>query len=226
MLEHLVAGTDVSGRSAFSVSHRGDDGSWLELLADGLTFDCRGLAPGNGMELPGPGPTVGMASFPGGEVVDLVPGPHLAQSAGLVPVLRVVAGLGAKLATLPGVRAVIWTPAGSWVEPSIYIRAVEDWLAGGAFPALALTALERLENGAIVSRGLGLIVGQELRLEPDHRVSAADLARIAVRLIHDLVLHGAVRQDSEFFGPADEQLLAVPVRGGGELRVMLRTGSS
>jgi hypothetical protein len=141
-------------------------------------------------------------------------------------VLRILAGLGAKLAGLPGVRAIIWTPAGSWVEPSIYIRAVGDWLAGGAFPALALTALERLENGAIVSRGLSLIVGQELRLEPDRRVSAAELGRIAVRLIHDLVLHGAVERDSEFSGPAGETLLAVPVRGGGELRVMLRTGGS
>lgn len=208
------------------MTHRDPDGSWAELLASGLTFDCRGLAPGPGTDLPPAGPAVGLPILPTGEVLDLAPGPHLAEAAGLVPVLRGLAGLGARLAGLPGVQAVIWTPGGSWVEPVVFRRAVADWLGGGAFPALALTAIERVDDGAMISRGLALIAGQELRLEPDRPIPAAALARIAVRLIHDLVLHGPIAQEEQLTGPDGETLRLVPVRNRVELRVLVRPTSA
>jgi hypothetical protein len=99
-------------------------------------------------------------------------------------------------------------------------------LGGGVFPALALTAIEREDNGAMVSRGLALIAGQELRLEPDRRIPAAAMARIAVRLIHELVLHGPVDRETEFTGPGGEGLLVVPVRDRTQLRVLIRPASS
>ena len=109
------------------------------------------------------------------------------------------------------------------MEPAYFRRVVGDWLAGGAFPALGLTSLRRESNGAMVSLGLGLLIGQELRFEPERALSAAAVARISVRLIHELIERGPLQEPEDFVGPDGEALLAVPVRGGEQLRVMLRT---
>ncbi len=159
--------------------------------------------------------------MPAGEVLALVPGPHLAGGAGVLPVLRGIAGLGARLATLPGVRAVVWTPAAAWVAPELFQRSVNEWLSGGAFPALVLIALERERNGAMASRGLQLLTGQELRFEPDKRMQSAAMARLAVRLVHELVHAEPLTEHRDFQGPGGEHLLAVPVRGGTQIRILL-----
>ncbi|MEY4240149.1 MAG: hypothetical protein RL339_2750 [Pseudomonadota bacterium] len=159
--------------------------------------------------------------MPAGEVISLAPGPHLAGGAGLVPVLRALAGLGAVLAGLPDVQALVWTPARAWVAPDLFRRSVADWLGGGAFPGLVLTSLEQEPNGAMVSRGLNLLTGQELRFEPDKRVPTARMARLALRLIHELVQSGPLQEQRDFMGPGGEHLLAVPVREGTQLRILI-----
>lgn len=206
---------------AFAVSHRGPAGDWAELLCHGLTFDCTGLMPGADEPQPPAGMPVGLRSMPAGEVIALTTGPHLAGGAGLLPVLRSIAALGARLAALPGVQAVVWTPAAAWVAPDLFRRSVAEWLAGGAFPGLVLTALERERNGALVSRGLHLLTGQEVRFEPDKRLSPAAMARLAVRLIHELVQSGPLMVERDFTGPAGERLLAVPVRAGAQIRILI-----
>jgi hypothetical protein len=98
---------------------------------------------------------------------------------------------------------------------------VAEWIGGGAFPSLVLVALEREANGAMVSRGLDFLTGQELWFEPDKRVQAAAMARLAVRLIHELVQFGPLREERDFVGPAGEHLLAVPVRNGTQVRILV-----
>lgn len=216
------SGSGVEGPgTSFSVSHSSPDGKWAELLVDGLTFDCIGLAPGPDEPQPPVGLPVGLRSMPAGEIVSVLPGPHLAGGAGLLPVLRGIARLGARLADLPGVLAVVWSPAAAWVTPELFRRSVADWLAGGAFPGLVLIALERERNGAMASRGLQLLTGQELRFEPDKRLPSAAMARLAVRLLHELVQHGPLLEERDFVGPAGEHLLAVPVRGGTQIRILV-----
>ncbi len=207
--------------SAFVISHRGPDGHWAELLSNGLTFDCTGLAPGDEEPQPPTGTPVGLRSMPAGEVIALTTAPHLAGGAGLLPVLRGLAAVALRLATLPGLVAVVWTPAAAWVAPDLFRRAIAEWLEGGAFPGLVLTSLERERNGAMTSRGLKLLTGQELRFEPDKRLSAATMARLAVRLIHELVHSGPLRQEQDFKGPGGEHLLAVPVRDGTQVRIIV-----
>lgn len=218
----IGAGNLAIGDVAFSISHDAAEEGWLELLTNGLTFDCRGIAPAPPEPLPAAGTPIGMTANPGGETLVLTPGPHLRHSAGLLPILRVLVGLGARLAELPGVLAVVWSPAGSWVEPATFVRTVRAWLGGGVFPALVLTGLEQQANGAMVTRGLDLLAGQELRFEPDRRVSPAAMARIAVRLVHQVVLAGPIETEMDLVGPAGEALLAVPVRQGSEVRVLVR----
>jgi len=218
------AGDGDSPGLPFTVSHTAADSSWAELLAQGLTFDCTGLSPGPGDGLPRWGNPVGLptlAARPAGEVVSLSPGPHLAGAAGLLPVLRILARLAARLSELNGIAAVVWTPAGSWAAPELFRRSIAEWSDGGAFPALVLTSLARKSNGAMVSQGLHLLIGQELRFEPDNRLAPAAMARLAVRLIHELVQSGPLSSEHDFAGPAGEHLLAVPVRGGSELRILL-----
>lgn len=214
-------GGDLAG--AYSISHRPESAKgWLELLASGLTFDCHGIAPGEATPLPSRGALLGLDAAPDGEAVSVQPAPHIAQGRGMLPVVRVMAAVGLRLASLPSIRAVCWQPAGSWMEPGYYRRVVGDWLDGGAFPALGLTSLRRESNGAMVSLGLGLLIGQELRFEPDRNLSAGAVARISVRLIHELISNGPLDEPREFAGSDGEVLLAVPVCGGEQLRVMVR----
>ncbi len=218
-----IPGDSSAGLVKFAISHAPDPGQgWVELLALGLTFDCTGLSPAAPAPVPARGALLGLETMPDGEAVSLQPGPHLSEGRGLLPVVRVLAGMGVALATLPGVVAVCWPPAGSWMEPGYFRRIVGDWFAGGAFPALGLTSLQRESNGAMVSVGLGLLIGQELRFEPERSLSASAAARISVRLINELILHGPVDSAAEFEGPDGERLLAVPVREGQQLRVMIR----
>lgn len=65
---------DGGGSLHFSISHQPDpDEGWLELLASGLTFDCRGLAPAPPQPVPPPGALLGLAEAPVGEAVSLSP---------------------------------------------------------------------------------------------------------------------------------------------------------
>lgn len=207
----------------FAVSHRPINAEgWLELLAMGLTFDCRGLAPADPMPQPPLGQMLGLSQPVLGEAIGLATGPHLAAGGPLMPVIRVLCGLGATLAALPGVLAVCWEPAKSWMAPDYFIRAIAGWQAGGAFPALGLATLERASNGALSSHGLDYLIGQELRFEPDSSLPLPAATRIAVRLIHQMAEGGAIDAATDLTGPDGEALVAVPVRDGRQLRVMRR----
>lgn len=199
----------ASGASVtFAISHQpADHPYWVELLALGLTFDLRGLAPGieapvalphHAFGLPKPEPR----QF---EAMVLRPGPHLSSAAALLPVVRTMAALGCELAALPGLVGIGWEPAGTIMAPDYFVRAVGAWLNDGAFPALGLTALSRSPQGAMRSVGLGFFLGHELELAPRAGESAGDAARVAVRLIHDLVQNGSYAP-GDHAGPGGEVL--------------------
>lgn len=205
---------------AFHITaHGAEEEGWVELLAMGLAFDCLELAPRRAIRHAGPGQLLGLDSVPEGEVIVLQPGPHLMDGAGLLPVVRMLAGLGVALSTLPGALAVCWGPAGTCIAPDYYQRVVGNWLAGGAFPALGLTMLHRTADGAMESRGLAFMTGQELRFEPAAGISPQQAGQIALRLVHLLVEHGPVTTPLDLSGPAGETLLAQP--DGPVLRVRM-----
>ncbi len=189
----------------------------------GLTFDCRGLAPAEPPPPPPPpGQLFGLTGPITGEPIELALGPHLGEGSPLLPVIRVLCGLGATLATLPGLQAVRWRPAQSWMKPDYFIRAIGAWLAGGAFPALGLVSLQRDRDGTLASLGLDYLIGQELRFEPERNQSLVEATRIAVRLIHQMAEGGAIASPTQLLGPDGESLLVLPDREGRQLRVKLR----
>ncbi len=196
-----------------------------------MTFELTGLRPGQASALPanahylGLDPAIGSSPL---EAIALHPGPHLAGGEGLLPVVRATAAVGAALAGLPGVRAVSWHAAHSWVGAAYFVHAIEEWLGGGAFPALGLTALVRGDDGSFTSEGLALLIGQEVRVEPRsaHEIlrrnatgrknsggsagTEAASARLALRAIHSLVLSGAISAPTHLTGPDGEPLRAEP----------------
>ncbi len=184
----------ASAHSLFGVTHDDADAGHIELMRDGLTFDCLGLAPATGLRMDSAPQQVDLpAGFDAGAyaLVTLGPGPHLAGAAQLLPVVRGLAGLVLALSELPGVAGVIWLPARLAMSAAWFSGAVGRWLQGGPFPALALTALARSDQG-FASRGLSFFVGQEFVFAgKDGMLREADL-RGAVRLTDWLVAHGRV----------------------------------
>ena len=209
--------------SRFAISHQPPSSEgWVELLASGLTYDCAGLEPAAPAATLTGGALLGLERQPVGETISLSPGPHLAEAMGMLPVVRGLAGLGAQLAGLPGATAVCWNPARCWMPTAYFCKVVDNWLADGPFPALGLTSLERESDGSIVSVGLALLTGQELRFAPDAKLIPADIARIAVRLIHALIETGPLTAQHSFVGPDRETLLVTPSMRGTQLDVTIQ----
>ena len=219
------AAGEASG--AFAVSHdpgdeqggSGGDAGWAELLITGLTFDITGLAPGKGEAVPSIVHRFGFApdeaAGDGLEAVFLRPGAHLAGAAAMLPVVRGCVALGSALATGTGAAAIVWIPARAAMTTDYFTDVAADWLGGGAFPALGLTALVPGGSG-MVSDGLAFFTGQELEVcGPD--MSRA--VRIAVRMIHALVCQAPVVVPVELVGPDGELLLAEPIDKGTRVRV-------
>lgn len=201
----------------FAVTLDGEDsgaeGNWAELLANGLTFDLAGLAPGAPAQGIAGGHLFGLAGDFDPiqyEAVSLAPGPHLVSGGPMVPVLRCLAWLAAELAGLEHLRAIVWRPARSICEPAYFREAVTRWIGGGAFPGLGLTALVPRPDGSLQSEGLALFTGQELLLEADPAMDQAQAGKVALRLLHWLVENGRVSETMSLTGPSGETLLLEP----------------
>lgn len=203
----IAAETALAG-----VSHRphGVTG-WLELHVGGLTFDLLGLAPGPGREPPSPVHVFGLpqdvARFDF-EAMWLVPGAHIAAGASLLPVVGAMTGVAAVLARHLPVKAVCWHPAQSWMDAGYFIRIIDTWRDGGAFPVLGLVPLARTDDGALVSHGLRFFTGQEILLQCHPREELSDTVQLAGRIVVELIEQGGLAGTQEVAGPDGEVLLA------------------
>jgi hypothetical protein len=190
---------------------------WLELLANGLTFDLVGLAPGTPAETPPCVHAYALAANTepvGMEALTVHPGPHLAGGHTMIPVVRSLAWVGAILAQLDGVEAIAWHPARSWCGPAYFRQSVLRWIEGGVFPGLGLTALAANPDGGLHSEGLALFTGQELRIEPELMRDPPAGAKIGVRLIDYLVEAGRISAPERIAGPDGQPLRLEPSANG------------
>lgn len=225
--------TLAQNNSGFAVSHdpaghgAGGKGvaeaaSWVELLANGLTFDLVGLAPGRPADRPPGGPAFGLTEgfeAESLEAITLQPGPHLAAGGAMLPVVRTLAWLSALLTGLPGVSAVAWHPARSWCAPAYYRDSVLRWIDGGVFPGLGLAALAPTADGGLQSQGLALFTGQEVRLEPELLEDRVAAAKIGLRLMHWMVENGRVDDTQVVPCPDGQPLRLEPAVNGRIVRV-------
>lgn len=209
-----------------SISHRpAGAATWLELLASGLTFDLDGLAPGAPGAALEPQQEWGFdgARPVGGEAIELIPSGHIAGGAGMLPVMRTMMGLAANLVLELPVEAVGWGAARTVMEPRYFCRSVLNWLGGGAFPALGLTALLPAQDGSIASRGLAHFTGQEMQLEGRPGEAPAETAKLAVRIIDRLVGMGRLAQPMRI--DAGNQILTAEPSQVGKLVLVWREGN-
>lgn len=215
---------DVGGQSA-RISHRPTESEgWVELLASGLTFDLSGLAPAPVMHPVPSAHLFGLSADvegPALEAVMLTPGEHTAPGAAMLPIVRIMCGLGARLASLGSVKAICWNPAQSWMEPGYFKRIVSTWLGGGAFPALGLAALSRTPDGTLESNGLAYFTGQEMRVIALPAEPPAATAKLAIRMMDLIVRKGRVREPFDVPGP-DGKLLHVEPSSGSEIVLVCR----
>lgn len=165
---------------------------WLEILVNGLIFDLRGLSPAIPSGIEAAPYAYGFAQdVPTGlEPVELVPAGHIAAGGALPPVVRALAGLAANLAQHLPVQAVVWHPAQTLMEQRYFSRIVFNWLSGGAFPALGLTALVPAEDGSVASKGLAHFTGREMQLEGRAGEPLAESVKLAIRLVDYFMRHG------------------------------------
>ena len=207
---------------AFAVTFEpGKDAGWAELLITGLGFDVGGLGPGRGESVPRIAHRFGLDGAWSGDMLEAIvlrPGAHLAGAAAMLPVVRGASALAATLAERTGAAAVVWIPAHSAMGADYFGSVIADWLDGGAFPALGLTALVPTATG-IASEGLHFFIGQELEVVAAPGSDHARAGRIAVRMVHQLVSHGPLAAPTRLAGPEGEPLLAEPVGGGSKVRV-------
>ncbi|QZH74869.1 MAG: hypothetical protein JY451_14655 [Erythrobacter sp.] len=208
---------------SFDPSDEGDaENAWVELLANGLTFDLTGLGSSPVGPVPRCEHLFGLQpDFRNRplEAITLQPGPHLAAGSTMYPVVRCMALLAAELAALARIEAVAWHPARACSAADLFRRGVLGWIGGGAFPGLGLAALVSMSDGSLQSEGLATFTGQELLLPAEMCHDQAQAAKIALRVLNWLVEHGRVEEQFSFTGPGGETLLLEPVGNSGIVRL-------
>jgi hypothetical protein len=218
VLREVVAGTDRLTLTGTLGDGEGADSFGVEVLRDGMTYDLVGVSPG---------PPIGMPSFRHrlgvpkdfserqSEALALRPGPHLAAGARTIPVVRTMMGVAAMIAPhLPGLRALAWPAAGTLIGPDFFVSSMITWIAGGAFPALGLTAFAADPDAGLRSEGLAFFTGQELRLDPVLADDRAAGTQLGIRLVDQLVGQGRLTAKEAIIGPEGERLTLEPSAGG------------
>jgi hypothetical protein len=190
----------------------------VELLRDGMTYDLLGAAPGPAFGIPPSRHRLGVSAELAEaecEALALRPGPHLASGARTLPVVRTMMSVASMIvAHLPGLRAVAWPVAGTVIGPDFFVSSMTAWIAGGAFPALGLTAFAPDSDQTLRSEGLAFFIGQELRLEPAIAADRVAATHLGIRLVNHLVGHGRVRATEAILGPEGERYTLDPDRDG------------
>lgn len=224
VLSAVVAGID---RLALTSALGGDAGDrsprGVELLRDGMTYDLVGAAPGPSIAVPSLKHRLGMPkefSEADAEALSLQPGPHLAPGARTMPVVRTMMSVATMIvAHVPGLRAVAWPAGGTLIGLDFFVSSMTAWIAGGAFPALGLTAFAPEPDGGLRSEGLAFFTGQELVLEPPLAEDRAAGTRLGIRLVNQLAGQGPLTSAEAILGPDGERLTLAPSPDGRMIRV-------
>ncbi len=101
----------------------------------------------------------------------------------------------------------------------MFRRAISHWIEGGVFPGLMLTSVCVVPDGGLQTEGLGIFIGQELRIEPDLAIDRPSGTKLAIRLIDFLIVHGRVSAPDRIIGPDGAPLRIEPSENGRFVRV-------
>lgn len=197
---------------------------WLELQSGGLTYDLSGLAPGEPICLPQVDNWLGVPETERAErlrCVGLALGPHVRGGQGVVPVLRGLLGIAAKLsAHFAECRGACWAASGTFTSREVFIDLVEHWLGGGAFPAQLFATFSQGTEGALESRGLAYFTGQEIRIEARSTADREQAIMLGLRIVGQLAYRGPVLESEQSMTPDGTPVQLEPSKDGKIIRVL------
>ena len=183
----------------------GEEGEWVELVRDGLTFDLTGLAPRPPSTFPLVAHPFDLPRIPDAarfEVVDLALGGHLTGGARMIPVAKGLIALARDFVhRFDHLEAVTWSPARSAMGHRYFESVATAWLDGGPFPAFGLTAFRDNGERGLETEGLSYWVERELQLEPALCQNPVQAKRMAARIVDHLVHAGRLDADERLSGP-------------------------
>ncbi len=142
--------------------------------------------------------------------LSIMPGSDIATVADAFPMVMAGAMLVQHVLRIKDAAAVVWCPIGSAMEARYFVQIIDDWLEGGTFPSLGLTAFRQAPDGGLHSHGLALFTGQELRLPPAIARHGAKALSLGARLIDRLVENEPVRAPLEIEDDNGRVLALVP----------------
>ncbi len=219
----LVAADGEELPSSTEIRPEPHDDIWVELLREGLTFDLRGIAPGQSCAFPEVEHRFDLKREPGTaeyEALLLEPGQHLIGGEASLPVVKGMIALARDMVHhFEDIVAVVWPPSKSAIGRQFFESISTAWLEGGAFPALGLTAFREVIDGALQSVGLDFWIGQELRIEPPLSADKVAATRLGVRIINQLIIVGGLEESERILAPDGTRLVMRPSRNKKFVRV-------
>lgn len=123
--------------------------------------------------------------------IDIELGDHVAGGERVPAILQGLLGAAQKLGSSLGAVATIWHPARIVSGFAYFSEAVADYLAGGAFPVLAMVSFKAETDGTVNSSGLSFLAGQELQVVAGN-MEQGEMMRRVVRVVHDIATNGPV----------------------------------
>jgi hypothetical protein len=151
--------------------------------------------------------------------IDISLGKHVAGGERVPAIMQALLGIGYKLGTSLNSAAAVWHPAKVVSGFAYFSEAVADYLAGGAFPVLAMVNFKADNDGVINSTGLALLSGQELQVS-NSGMDQREIMRRVVRVVHDVAVNGPIRESVKLDGiELDEILELEPLAESGLLRM-------
>ena len=220
---HLVAADGQSVAREEVADPQCEVSDWVELLREGLTFDLKGLAPGDATPMPAMSHRFDLNELPTAtrvEAMHLFPGHHLRGGERTMPVVKGLMGLARDLVHhFPELQAIVWPASSSAIGRRFFESVTTAWLEGGPFPALGLTAFRETIDGALQTEGLGFWIDQELRIEPPLSSDKVSATRLGVRLVNHLVMVGGIEGDERTVAPDGSRLIMRQSRNGRFVRV-------
>ncbi len=142
--------------------------------------------------------------------LSVVPAPARSTGVDALSVTKYGSMLVHNILRIEDAAAVVWCPIGSAMEARYFAQIVEDWVEGGTFPSLGLTAFREAPDGGLHSHGLALFTGQELRLPPAIARQGSKALSLGARLIDRLVEDEPVRAPLEIEDDNGRMLALVP----------------
>lgn len=125
-------------------------------------------------------------------VIGVAPGANLSSARHIPEVNRRLLLLGKWIGESLAATAAAWMPSRRVVNFSGFHHAVDQYRAGGPFPALFRTSVSEVRSGHFVTKGLHYFAGQEVRLTAPVGYDLAAVSRHLVRIIDDITTHGRI----------------------------------